>query len=258
MAMKLAFDGLKDSQYKTRDIAIDDVGGFESVELYVLLCNDDFIKKLNNNWRDEDHATDVLSMSQRIPELKLLVDLRSYPSTRSHRRKYSSFSGGGAGMWCECVLAGGGSVVYVSVCAGASVVSVCAGVSVLLVSNVGLFSLLDQTCTRVSIIIATATTFTYACCILSSTRFSAARDQNEEKDVVAEYEDKADCVGHSHCFDTYHCLVCLWWLQVWEKIRVVQFLSIHPICTVLFGYKYYSELVTASVLLWKGYILDRL
>ncbi|KAF8388879.1 hypothetical protein HHK36_025560 [Tetracentron sinense] len=73
MAMKLAFDGLKDSEYKTRDIAIDDVGGFESVELSVLLCNDEFIRKLNKDWRDEDHATDVLSMSQHIPELKLPI-----------------------------------------------------------------------------------------------------------------------------------------------------------------------------------------
>ncbi|KAI3902634.1 hypothetical protein MKW92_016315 [Papaver armeniacum] len=71
MAMKLAFDGLKDSPYKTRDTSIDDVGGYESVELSVLLCNDDFIRKLNKDWRDEDHATDVLSMSQHMPGLKL-------------------------------------------------------------------------------------------------------------------------------------------------------------------------------------------
>lgn len=73
MAMKLAFDGLKDSAYKTRDTAINDVGGFESVELSVLLCNDEFIRKLNKEWRDEDHATDVLSMSEHVPELKLPI-----------------------------------------------------------------------------------------------------------------------------------------------------------------------------------------
>ncbi|KAK4276967.1 hypothetical protein QN277_015050 [Acacia crassicarpa] len=71
IAMKLAFDGLKDSVCKTRDPAITDVGGFESVELSVLLCNDEFIRKLNKEWRDEDHATDVLSMSQHVPGLKL-------------------------------------------------------------------------------------------------------------------------------------------------------------------------------------------
>ncbi|KAI9106530.1 hypothetical protein K1719_022058 [Acacia pycnantha] len=71
IAMKLSFDGLKDSVYKTRDPAITDVGGFESVELSVLLCNDEFIRKLNKEWRDEDHATDVLSMSQHVPGLKL-------------------------------------------------------------------------------------------------------------------------------------------------------------------------------------------
>lgn len=73
MAMKVAFDGLKDLQYKTRDPAIDDVGCFENVELSVLLCNDEFIRKLNKDWRGEDHATDVLSMSQHIPELKLPI-----------------------------------------------------------------------------------------------------------------------------------------------------------------------------------------
>ncbi|KDP34180.1 hypothetical protein JCGZ_07751 [Jatropha curcas] len=73
MAMKLAFDGLKDSAYKTRDTAISDVGGFQSVELSVLLCNDEFICKLNKEWRDEDHATDVLSMSQHVPQLELPV-----------------------------------------------------------------------------------------------------------------------------------------------------------------------------------------
>eukprot|EP00262_Sarcandra_glabra_P013612 TRINITY_DN3818_c0_g2_i1.p1 TRINITY_DN3818_c0_g2~~TRINITY_DN3818_c0_g2_i1.p1 ORF type:complete len:588 (-),score=122.17 TRINITY_DN3818_c0_g2_i1:33-1796(-) len=71
MAMKIAFDGLKDANYKTRDTSIDDVGRFEKVELSVLLCNDEFIQKLNKDWRDEDHPTDVLSMSQHIPELNL-------------------------------------------------------------------------------------------------------------------------------------------------------------------------------------------
>ncbi|XP_073032105.1 endoribonuclease YBEY, chloroplastic-like isoform X2 [Primulina eburnea] len=73
MAMKLAFQSLSNSEYNTRDNAISDVGGFESVELSVLLCNDEFIQKLNKEWRDEDHATDVLSMSQHIPELDLPI-----------------------------------------------------------------------------------------------------------------------------------------------------------------------------------------
>lgn len=73
LAMKLAFEGLKDSEYKTRDTTISDLGGFESVELSVLLCNDEFMRKLNKEWRDEDHATDVLSMSQHIPQLKLPI-----------------------------------------------------------------------------------------------------------------------------------------------------------------------------------------
>ncbi|GLT57205.1 hypothetical protein SLA2020_301930 [Shorea laevis] len=73
MAMKSAFDGLQDSNYKTRDTAIQDLGGFESVELSMLLCNDGFIQKLNKEWRDEDHATDVLSMSQHIPGLNIPI-----------------------------------------------------------------------------------------------------------------------------------------------------------------------------------------
>jgi hypothetical protein len=73
MAMKLAFDGLKGSEYKTRDTAIDDVGGFESVELSVLLCNDEFIRRLNREWRGEDHATDVLSMSQHVSGVDLPI-----------------------------------------------------------------------------------------------------------------------------------------------------------------------------------------
>lgn len=73
MALKLALDGLKDSEYKTRDTAIGDVGCFESIELSVLLCNDEFIRTLNKEWRDEDKPTDVLSMSQHIPELKIPI-----------------------------------------------------------------------------------------------------------------------------------------------------------------------------------------
>ncbi|GLT85473.1 hypothetical protein SLE2022_036630 [Rubroshorea leprosula] len=73
MAMKSAFDGLKDSNYKTRDMAIQDLAGFESVKLSILLCNDEFIRKLNKEWRDEDHATDVLSMSQHVPGLNIPI-----------------------------------------------------------------------------------------------------------------------------------------------------------------------------------------
>lgn len=78
MAMKLAFENLNNSKYKTRDTAITDVGCFESVELSVLLCNDEFIRKLNKEWRDEDQLTDVLSMSQHIPELKIPVVSNSF------------------------------------------------------------------------------------------------------------------------------------------------------------------------------------
>ncbi|KAK1289802.1 hypothetical protein QJS10_CPB18g00976 [Acorus calamus] len=73
VAMKVAFENLSDSRYKTRDTSIGGLGGFEKVELSVMLCNDDFIQKLNKEWRDEDRATDVLSMSQHIPELDIPI-----------------------------------------------------------------------------------------------------------------------------------------------------------------------------------------
>ncbi|KAK3040964.1 hypothetical protein RJ639_029074 [Escallonia herrerae] len=69
MAVKLAFDGLKDSEYKTREPAIEDVGRYENC-FYAMTSS---FRKLNKDWRDEDHATDVLSMSQHIPELKLPI-----------------------------------------------------------------------------------------------------------------------------------------------------------------------------------------
>ena len=71
MAMNVAFDNIGASEYKSREASINDVNKYEKIELSVLLCNDDFIQKLNKDWRDEDHATDVLSMSQHIPELDL-------------------------------------------------------------------------------------------------------------------------------------------------------------------------------------------
>lgn len=73
MAMKLAFDGLTDSNSKTRDTAIDDLGSFEKVELSVFLCTDDFIRKLNKEWHDEDHATDVITTRQHSPGFQLPI-----------------------------------------------------------------------------------------------------------------------------------------------------------------------------------------
>ncbi|XP_020271997.1 uncharacterized protein LOC109847162 [Asparagus officinalis] len=69
LAMKVAFDGLSNSEYKTRDTSISEVGRFDNAELSLLLCNDDFMQKLNKDWRGVDAATDVLSMSQHIPLL---------------------------------------------------------------------------------------------------------------------------------------------------------------------------------------------
>lgn len=77
VALKVALDGLLASKYNTRDTSIYDVNKYEKVELSVLLCDDGFIQKLNKYWRDVDQATDVLSMSQHIPEL-------GHPIVRHH------------------------------------------------------------------------------------------------------------------------------------------------------------------------------
>ena len=69
MAMKIALDGLLEYNYKTRDTSISDVGNYEKVEVSVSLCNDDSIQNLNKEWRGEDCATDMLSVSQYIPDL---------------------------------------------------------------------------------------------------------------------------------------------------------------------------------------------
>jgi ssRNA-specific RNase YbeY (16S rRNA maturation enzyme) len=71
--MKLAFHNLENSEYKTRDTSIRNVGTYNRVEVSLLLCDDGFIRRLNKEWRDEDHATDVLSMSQHIPGLDIPI-----------------------------------------------------------------------------------------------------------------------------------------------------------------------------------------
>lgn len=69
MAMKIAFDGLKDSNYKTRDKSITDVGKYKKTEFSLVLCNDECIRKINNESRGKDHAIDVVSVSHHMPDL---------------------------------------------------------------------------------------------------------------------------------------------------------------------------------------------
>ncbi|KAL5221613.1 hypothetical protein ABZP36_026326 [Zizania latifolia] len=73
MAMKITLDGLLDSNYSTRDTSISDVGKYDKVEVSVLLCNDNFIRNLNKEWRGEDSVTEMLSMSQYIPDLDVPI-----------------------------------------------------------------------------------------------------------------------------------------------------------------------------------------
>lgn len=69
MAMKVALHGLNGSNYKTRDNSITDLGKYEKVELSLVLCNDECIRKINNEWRGEDHAADMLSVSHHVADL---------------------------------------------------------------------------------------------------------------------------------------------------------------------------------------------
>ncbi|KAG5610132.1 hypothetical protein H5410_021413, partial [Solanum commersonii] len=52
ISMKFAFDNLKDSDYQMRE---------------------KFIREVNKDWREEDNTTNVLPMSQHIPELELPI-----------------------------------------------------------------------------------------------------------------------------------------------------------------------------------------
>ncbi|KAK3154108.1 hypothetical protein QOZ80_2BG0186170 [Eleusine coracana subsp. coracana] len=72
-AVKLALANLEVSEYKTRDTCISNVNQYDSMEVSMLLCDDNFIRKLNKEWRNEDRATDVLSMSQHIPGLDIPI-----------------------------------------------------------------------------------------------------------------------------------------------------------------------------------------
>ncbi|RVW22215.1 Vesicle-associated membrane protein 722 [Vitis vinifera] len=49
---------------------------------------------------------------------------------------------------------------------------------------------------------------------VAGTRFPATGNQDEEKDVVAEHEDKADSFGHPDCLNSHHSVIHLWWLQL--------------------------------------------
>ena len=72
-AVKVAFDKLEGSEYRTRDTSISNLNKYNTIELSLLLCDDNFIRELNKEWRDVDHATDVLSMSQHIPGLDIPI-----------------------------------------------------------------------------------------------------------------------------------------------------------------------------------------
>ena len=48
----------------------------------------------------------------------------------------------------------------------------------------------------------------------AGTRFQAARNPDEEEDVVPEHEDQADSFGNLNRLDSHHCPICLQWIQV--------------------------------------------
>jgi hypothetical protein len=49
---------------------------------------------------------------------------------------------------------------------------------------------------------------------VAGTRFQAARNQDAEKDVVAEHEDKADRSWYHNRPDSHHSSICLWRFQM--------------------------------------------
>ncbi|KAL9400145.1 hypothetical protein Peur_009106 [Populus x canadensis] len=117
MAMKLAFDSFRSSTFKTGDEAISDFGGYDSIEFSVMLCNDEFIRKLNEEWRDEDHATDVLSMSLHVLGLDLpiaeerghnLIDeIRVLLVERKQSNSINQSSAISFAMWMGLIVYGG-------------------------------------------------------------------------------------------------------------------------------------------------------
>ncbi|PON51970.1 Sybindin-like protein [Parasponia andersonii] len=50
--------------------------------------------------------------------------------------------------------------------------------------------------------------------IKSCTGLQAAGNPDEEEDVVAEHEDKANSFGYLNCADSHNCSICLWRLQL--------------------------------------------
>lgn len=50
--------------------------------------------------------------------------------------------------------------------------------------------------------------------LLPGTRFQDTRNPDEKKDVVAEYEDKADRSCDNRGVDLNHSFVSLWWIQM--------------------------------------------
>ena len=50
----------------------------------------------------------------------------------------------------------------------------------------------------------------------AGTRFSSARNTDEEEDVASEHEDQTNRVGYHHRLDPHHSVVCLSWFQLWK------------------------------------------
>lgn len=48
--------------------------------------------------------------------------------------------------------------------------------------------------------------------LVAGTRFQATGQEDQEEDVVAEYEAKADCFGYYRCTHSHHDLIHLSWI----------------------------------------------
>jgi hypothetical protein len=68
----------------------------------------------------------------------------------------------------------------------------------------------------------------------AGTRFQAAGNTVEEKNVVSEHEDQAHSSCHHNCIDSHYCSFCVPWLQLLKILIYLEFsLYIGLFCNIL-------------------------
>ncbi|XP_020599509.1 uncharacterized protein LOC110038924 isoform X2 [Phalaenopsis equestris] len=72
MAMKMAFDGLKELDCRAQG-SIGDISKYEQIVLSILLCNDELTTKLNKECKGVDFPTDVFVRTQNVQEFEIPI-----------------------------------------------------------------------------------------------------------------------------------------------------------------------------------------